>query len=43
MNNIDVRHLIGSITVGTDEHNDCLAIAIASYFTDDLTRPTMTR
>ena len=39
MNNIDVRHLIGSITVGTDEHNDCLAIAIASYFTDDLTRP----
>jgi hypothetical protein len=39
MNNTGMRLLIGNITVGTDENNDCLAVALASYFTDDMGRP----
>jgi hypothetical protein len=39
MNNINLRHLVGDITVGTDEGNGCLAVALASYFADDIGRP----
>lgn len=39
MNNIELHDMIGSIIIGTCEHNGCLATAIASHLAMDIGRP----